>query len=209
MTPEFFYFDIGNVLLTFDHGRMCRQMAEVAGVSAEVVQWAILPNDDAGDVQWKLESGELNEDEYYEHVCQAVGARPPREELEQAASDIFGEIPETLELVRKLAAGGRRLGLLSNTNGIHWRHFFDGGYPVLEECFEVPLASFQVGSMKPEPAIYLAAVEKAGLPAEKVFFVDDKPENVAGALECGLDAVHFTGAPQLARDLANRGVEIA
>lgn len=33
MRPRFFYFDLGNVLLYFDHSLAMRKMAKIAGVS--------------------------------------------------------------------------------------------------------------------------------------------------------------------------------
>ena len=37
MPPKFIYFDLGNVLLRFDHELACRQMAAVAGTTPELV----------------------------------------------------------------------------------------------------------------------------------------------------------------------------
>jgi FMN phosphatase YigB (HAD superfamily) len=62
--------------------------------------------------------------------------------------------------------------------------------------------------MKPHREIYDHAVQRTGLPATEVFFVDDKPENVAGAVAAGMDAVLFTTVPQLEADLRQRGVTL-
>lgn len=205
-TPEFFYFDLGKVLLEFDHARMLRQMAEVAGVPVDILRTALMPSGDpaAGDSQYLLEAGSLSEEDYYAGLCERLGSTPARPDLDLAASDIFAPMEDSLRLVDRLRAAGRRLGLLSNTNPIHWRFFTDGRYPWLNESFEVLLGSFHVGAMKPDPAIYAAAVERAAAPAERVFFVDDKPENVEGAIAMGLDAVVFTGAADLERQLSLR-----
>lgn len=206
--PEFFYFDLGKVLLDFDHGRMVRQMAEVAGVSVEAMRDALMPGGDPskGDSQWALEAGQISEEAYYEGLCERLGVRPPRAELDLAASDIFTPIDASLDLVKRLQAAGHRLGILSNTNSIHWRFFLDGRYPELIDCFEIKLGSFEVGSMKPDPVIYLSAIELAEVPAERVFFADDKPENVAGAKAVGIDAVQFTDTAALVGELQQRGV---
>lgn len=206
--PEFLYFDLGKVLLDFDHARMLRQMAEVAGVSVGAMRSALMPEGEPteGDPQWRLEAGQLGEDAYYESLCEALGTRPPRAELELAASDMFTPIEASFDLVERLASAGCRLGLLSNTNPIHWRFFMDGRYPALPTAFEVLVGSFEVGAMKPDPLIYRVAIERAGVAAERVFFTDDKQENVDGAIACGLDAVLFTGAEALAEQLRSRGL---
>ncbi len=207
-TPEFLYFDLGKVLLSFDHARMVRQMAEVAGVGVEAMRAALMPSGDPseGDAQWRLEAGQLSEEAYHEGLSERLGCRPPRAELDLAASDIFAEIAPSMRLLERLKAGGYRLGLLSNTNPIHWRFFLDGRFPTLNEVFEVRLSSFGIGAMKPDPVVYEAAIERAGVPAERVFFVDDRPENVEGAIACGIDAVLFTDTSTLESDLRTRGI---
>jgi glucose-1-phosphatase len=207
--PEFLYFDLGKVLLAFDHARMLRQMAEVAGVTVEAVRDALMPRGEptVGDAQWRLEAGTLSVDGYYEHLCESLGKRPPREELWLAASDIFAPIEASMDLLERLHTAGHRLGLLSNTSPVHWEFFMDGRFPTLARVFEIPLGSFHAGTMKPEPAIYHFAAQKAGVAPERVFFTDDRAENVEGARVCGLDAVLFTDTAQLERDLRVRGLE--
>jgi putative hydrolase of the HAD superfamily len=48
-----------------------------------------------------------------------------------------------------------------------------------------------LGARKPDPVAYTAAVERLGLPARAVLFVDDLAENVIGASSAGLPAVLF------------------
>lgn len=209
MPPEFLYFDLGKVLLSFDHGLMLRQMAGVAGVTPERMREVLMPAGEPtpGDAQWRLEEGQLSEDAYYEDLCDRLGSRPDRAAFDLAASDIFAPIEPSMRLLERLKAAGHRLGLLSNTNPIHWRFFLDGRFPVLNGVFEISLSSFGVGAMKPDPRIYAAAVERAGVPAGRVFFTDDRPENVEGAKAFGIDAVLFTDTGTLESDLRARGIE--
>ena len=59
----------------------------------------------------------------------------------------------------------------------------------LESAFDRVILSFEVHSMKPDPAIYRAAVEHLGdVPAERAVFVDDQPRYCDGATAIGLDA---------------------
>nr|WP_261342823.1 HAD-IA family hydrolase [Pirellulimonas nuda] len=134
-----------------------------------------------------------------------MGSRPDRAALDLAASDIFAPIDQTWQLVRRLHAGGARMGILSNTNPTHWRIVTDGRWPILTECFEHAVLSYEARSMKPDRAIYEQAIDRAGVPAGEVFFVDDREDNIAGAIEAGLDAVVFRSAEGLERDLAERG----
>jgi FMN phosphatase YigB (HAD superfamily) len=205
MTLSFLYFDLGNVLLSFSHDRMCRQMAEAAGVSPQLVRDALFAESGSKSVQWRFERGDLNALAVYEHFCERVGARPNMEQLFAAGCDIFDEIPASVALVERLAGAGHRLGIMSNTNTIDWS-FVTSRFPFLKRFFDHFVLSFQVRAMKPERAIYEHAVQLAGAPAGEVFFADDRQENVEGALAAGLDAVLFTSPDQLTAELARRGL---
>jgi putative hydrolase of the HAD superfamily len=204
-TPSFLYFDLGNVLLAFTHERMCRQMAAAAGVTPELVREALMETE-SPTVQWRFERGDLDALAVYEHFCEAVGARPDREALFAAASDIFDEIPGSVAIVERLAAAGRRLGILSNTHPVDWDYIVSGRFPFINRCFEQYVRSYEVRAMKPERAIYDVAVRRAGVAAGDVFFTDDRAENVEGALAAGLDAVLFTSPEALAAELQRRGM---
>jgi len=206
MKPSFLYFDLGNVLLSFSHERMCAQMAAVAGVTPAVVRRALFESTGETSIQWRFERGDLNALAVYEHFCEAAGVRPDRDALFAAGRDMFAEIAGSVAIVERLAGEGRRLGILSNTNPIDWGFVTSGRFPFLNRCFEQAILSFEVRSMKPDRAIFEAAVERAGVPANEIFFTDDREENVEGAIAAGLDAVLFTSPEQLVKELQVRGL---
>jgi FMN phosphatase YigB (HAD superfamily) len=205
MKPAFIYFDLGNVLLSFSHERMCAQMAEAAGVEPEQVRRALFGDDDGPSVQWRFERGDLNALMVYEHFCEAVGKRPDMDKLFAAGCDIFDEIGDSVTLVERLAVAGNRLGILSNTNPIDWGFVSSGRFPFLNRYFEQTALSFEIRAMKPDRAVFEAAARLAGVSTNELFFVDDRAENVEGALAAGVDAVLFTTAPALAAELRQRG----
>jgi FMN phosphatase YigB (HAD superfamily) len=202
MPPRFLYFDLGNVLLKFDHKIACRQMAEAAGVEPEVV-WKTAFE---GPLFLQYERGEVSSEEYYQRFCEATGSRPDRAALELAASDIFWLNAPIVALVGQLKMAGQRMGILSNTNQAHWQFIDRGYYGILADRWEQYALSFRLGAMKPEPEIYRAAAELAGVAPEEIFFVDDRPENVEGARRAGFDVVLYTTATALAAELHQRGV---
>ena len=205
-TPAFFYFDLGNVLLSFSHERMCQQMAAVAGVSAELVRHALFETPGSTrSIQWRFERGDLNVLAVYDHFCETLGVEPNRDELFAAGRDIFTEIGDSIAIVEQLAAAGHRLGIMSNTNPLDWEFVTSGRYPFLNNLFQQHVLSYEVRSMKPEPGIYEHAVRVAGVEPSQVFFTDDRLENVEGAIAAGLDAVLFTTPDKLREDLQERG----
>lgn len=197
----FIYFDMGNVLLTFSHQKGARQMAEVSGIAPELA-WRVVFDD---GLHWEYERGEISDKEFHERFCKATGSQPDLAALERAGSDIFEVNLPVLPLLSRLRTNGCQLGVLSNTSAAHWR-FVTREFPVVFEMFEVFALSFQIGSMKPDAAIYQRAQLLADVPAAELLFFDDRPENVAAAKLQGWDAAVFSDAATFARDLENRGI---
>ena len=90
---------------------------------------------------------------------------------------------------------------------LHWRH--------LEQAFGIPslghgaLASYAVGALKPDPAIYEVTEQRFGLDPSRTVFVDDRAVNIAAARARGWQGiVHRSPATTLAA-LAELGVEVA
>jgi len=69
--------------------------------------------------------------------------------------------------------------------------------------------SGEIGILKPERGIYDRHVEVFDLDPEACLFIDDSEKNVEGAIHAGWQAVHFTGAEKLRRDLGQLGLLVA
>lgn len=145
----------------------------------------------------------------------------PGPAFERAFADVLG-LEEHEGLVGRLFAGlrqdrrmqdavaafrraGVRTGLLSNSWGTgesYDRARFD-------ELFDVLVVSGELGVRKPEPEIYAIAVERMGLPAERLVFVDDLPGNLKPARALGMaTVVHRDAAATLAELEALLGVAL-
>ena len=88
------------------------------------------------------------------------------------------------DVARRARAAGVRVGLLSNSWGMDM-------YPrdLLDAHFDVQVISGEVGLRKPEPAIYDLAVQRMGLPAHRIAFVDDLGPNLPPAERVGMRTV--------------------
>jgi putative hydrolase of the HAD superfamily len=210
----FIYFDLGNVLLNFDHDLMCRQMAEVvqaAGGSAspERVKEVLFQERDGHDaLEWRYERGEVSTDDFYAEFCSAVGATPDRNQLATAAYSIFTANLSVRKIVGCLLAARHKLGLLSNTNELHWQYVSQGRDDLLiPSAFDALALSYELKCMKPDKRIFEQAAKLAGVSPQEIFYVDDIPGHVAAAREVGFDAVQYTTVPQLVKDLRQRGIE--
>jgi len=202
--PEFFFFDLGNVIVTFDHEIAWRQMGRLIGQPADVVRAAIF----SSGLQQKYELGEVTERQFHEQFCRATGGRPDLEALLRAGREIFTLNPRVMSIVAQLHAAGHRLGILSDTCPSHWRYLAGGQFPGIDTFFSLAVLSFETRCAKPDPAIYHIAARRAGVSPARIFFVDDRRENVAGARGEGWDAVVFQGVETLVADLRRRGVNV-
>ena len=110
-----------------------------------------------------------------------------------------------LGTLQQLAASNQcMLGALNNeareTNKYRFQTFG------LFDYLDVALSSCYLGLRKPDAAIYERALDILGRPADKILFIDDRIENVNGAIGAGMKAIHFQGEEGLRRELANLGV---
>jgi putative hydrolase of the HAD superfamily len=76
----------------------------------------------------------------------------------------------------------------------------------LRKHFRVAFSSCYVGLRKPCAPIYRRALDILGTPPERVLFIDDRQENVAGAESVGIKGIRFTGESALRSELKNLGV---
>lgn len=199
--PRFFYFDMGNVLLDFDHDIACRRVAALTGLGADRVRQEIFRS----GLELRYERGELTTEEFHSEFCRRTGAEIAVDQLAEACSDIFSLKPEMPGLLRQLRAAGHRLGLLSNTCAAHWQFVYPRGFAELWPPFEQFALSFELRSLKPEPEIYQQAAALAGCALAEIFFVDDRADNIAQARDLGMDAVQFESPERLIDDLRVRG----
>ena len=201
MAIRYLFFDLGVVLFDFDHAKGCRQIAAVSGCSPEKVDSILFES----GLEDAFETGLVDADEFHSQFCQASGGSPSKEDLLNACSDIFSMNVSMMPVVGQLAVVGFPMGILSNTCSAHWEHVFKN-HTFLRQNFRDYVLSYESKSMKPDGKIYLDAIKVANVSASEIFFIDDKPENVEGAIAAGIDAVLYTTANQAMIDLETRGL---
>ena len=200
---DFIYFDLGKVILDFDHHAGCRQVAEIAGVTPDQVDAALF----GSGLEVRYETGLISCEAFHAAFCQSTGSGISQTDLLHSMSDIFTPNREIFPLIAQLGAVNFPIGILSNTCRAHWELVFNR-YKILRDFFEPVILSYEVNSMKPDSKIYERAIELAGCGIRKCFFVDDRQDNVDGAISAGMDAVLYRSVPQLVVDLVGRGVNI-
>ncbi len=202
---RFVYFDLGNVLASFDVQRACENVAR---------RWSVDPGDvrrviwDSG-LQDRFEHGEVTVDEFASTVRCGLRldvAMASTVELADRLSDMFEPILEMVDLVDEVRRCGVRLGILSNTCEAHWQWLTRAQYAALRGPFDQIILSYEHGLMKPHLSLYRIAAEKTGEQAASILFFDDRVDNVAAAQASGWRGHQFTDAGSAREVLRLAGV---
>ncbi len=202
---RFVYFDLGNVLASFDVQRACQNVAE---------RWPVDPADvrrivwDSG-LQDRFEHGEVSVDQFASTVRQGLKldvTAAPTTELVDRLCDMFEPIVEMVDLVDEVRQCGMRLGILSNTCEAHWQWLKRAEYAALRGPFDHVILSYEHGLMKPHLSLYRIAADKTGEDAASILFLDDRPDNVAAAVASGWRAHQFTDVGSAREVLRGAGV---
>jgi epoxide hydrolase-like predicted phosphatase len=193
-------FDFGNVVCSFDVGRFLAKLHGWSGVPVETLRGRVY----GSNLHSMYERGEISSEEFRDRIARMTGARVPVEAFEEGFTDIFTPLADTQALIPKLK-GRYRIGLLSNTNECHFRRHIRH-VPVFP-LFDAVTVSFEVGALKPDPAIYRDALRKLSLPPEACVFIDDIREYAEGAKAVGIHGIRYTGPSDLMRELSVLGVD--
>jgi 2-haloacid dehalogenase len=117
---------------------------------------------------------------------------------------IGGLVPGTGEVMRALNTAGVRLFALSNWNSNTFARI-RSRYAELDR-FEHIVLSGDHGCTKPGERLYRIALERYGLPPERLLFIDDNPANIAAGERLGIRGLQFSSAGELHADLVELGL---
>lgn len=198
---EAIIFDFGNVIYRFDRKIFLAELAARAGRPPEDLFRKIYDS----DIPKRYELGEITSEEFYQLVCSAISVRIPKDEFIKAFNSIFEPVPGMNDLLRDLKKR-YRLGLLSNTNELHFEHTIR--WAEVFDLFDSVTLSYRVGEMKPGEKIYRDALSKLSLPPARCIYIDDVKKYADAATAIGMRGIHFTSRPGLIGSLREQGIEL-
>ena len=82
-----------------------------------------------------------------------------------------------------------RVGCLSNSNPLHWAALKDE----IENLFDIVLCSHLLGSVKPDQAIFVRALQECNVQPRDIYFFDDCLANVRAAHGLNINAFCVNG----------------
>jgi len=144
---------------------------------------------------YNLEKGSSSPEIFRASVRQMIVIQKDDAEIDKAWTAMILDIPaDRVRYLEKLKSR-YRLFLLSNTNEIH-RMKFHGDFEAnfgysFYDLFERNFYSHEMGMRKPDPQIYIEALEEANIIPSETLFIDDMKENIEAARTLGLKVLHI------------------
>ena len=194
-------FDYGLVLTGPPHPPAWEEMKATLGATEEDFHTAYWRH------RHEYDCGVLDAPQYWKAVAQDVGQQVEEPQLNlllEADTALWTQPnPPMIAWAAALQQAGVRTGILSNLG--------DGmEVGVMRSCgwmggFAHHTFSHRLGIAKPQAAIYEHAAAGLGVPAAEVLFIDDREDNVAGALSAGMQALRYGEHGDFVREFHARG----
>jgi HAD superfamily hydrolase (TIGR01509 family) len=188
-------FDIGGVILRTEDFYSRSALAKRFGLTRQQIEDLVFNSDSAIEAS----VGKKTAEEHFRYVWDSLLV-PEKER--QTCEDEFWDgdsIDMTLISFLREQKGIRRIALLSNAwSDLRFR--LENEYKCMD-AFDVSIFSYEVGMVKPDPAIYRLALERVGAEPSEAIFVDDNEPNVAAAAALGIHAIRFQNTSQVLSEI--------
>ncbi|MBU1781814.1 HAD family phosphatase [bacterium] len=202
MSYKLLIFDLGKVMLDFNHLDSCKRLSNFSPYSPlEIYQRIFVTG-----LEKDYDEGKISSREFYQEVLKRLEIKSLEvnfEDFKRIWGDIFFEIPFLDKLMNSLKKN-YQIYLLSNTNEIHF-NWVCQKFEILKIPEEYIL-SFQLGYRKPDKRIFYEAVNKAKVSPKECIYIDDIKEFVEVAGSIGITGIHFKSKEELEKDLKALGV---
>lgn len=193
-------FDVGNVLYQWDIRTLYAKLIDDPAALDHFVTTVVTPEwhfqHDAGR---PLAEMVAERTEQFPDHAELIGHYVPR-----WLETIPGPVPGMIDLAEKLALLGYPLFGITNF-GVEFWELFRPTAPIFD-LFQDIVVSGAEKLVKPDPAIYHLAIKRFGIDPARALFIDDREDNVAGAILCGLQGHVFRDCATLEAELVQRGV---
>lgn len=206
MAIEAVIFDLGNVLIDFDHRPAAEKISRFCDKDPEGIYGLFFDS----EVTRLFEQGKISPQDFFLRVKEMLDLKIDYDRFLSIWNGIFFLSDKNRSVYRlaKSLKKSYRTAVLSNVNVLHFE-YVKKNFAIFD-AFHSVITSFESGVTKPDPLIYEKALEVLSVSsAASVFYTDDRPELVAKSRELGIRGFVFQDASQLRRDLENAGVTAA
>lgn len=197
---EVILFDLGNVILPFNHYQIAEKLLPFTkrrDFQDPKKIFSYLFDFGNGAIN-DYEVGKISSSEFYQSLKEFLQLTISFEDFKPIWNEIFWENEGVSEIIRSLK-GTKRLGLLSNTNPLHFDYILSK-FPIVR-VFDRWLLSHEVGFKKPAIEIFEKTIEWAEVEPRQILFIDDLKTHIEVAASLGMRGIHFVSEDQLRNEL--------
>jgi FMN phosphatase YigB (HAD superfamily) len=195
---------VGNVLVHIEPAAFLRSLSIHTPENRGYYQSRII------DIVKRYERGDDSTEEFFTHLDLLFNGRDGTlhrnhggkdyyspNEFKNAMLSIVGVQVEGMEEIVRRVGASVPLGLLSNTNPVH----FDYCLQTFRVLRNIPthFLSYQLKALKPEPEIFARVTMQISFPPGEILYIDDLSENVDAARAAGFLGHQFIGVKEIER----------
>ncbi len=195
-------FDLGNVLVSFDHFLAVQKVAALTELTPQVIHDLFFNSQNAK----KFEEGKIPPRKFFSEVKKTLKLKVTYQDFLLIWNDIFFLTKDNQKVSRLVQILNKQycLAMLSNINTLHY-DYLKKEFPVFG-AFNYIFVSFKMGFIKPDPKIYLKALSNMGVLPEETFYTDDRCDFIKEACKLGIKAYVYKGNTQLKQDFLREGI---
>ncbi len=186
--PKAIIFDLGNVLLPIDLDKTYSAFSAYSSFNKEDICSIINDN----QLWVPYESGKQSDSEFREFLRSRLDLTISDLEFDEAFSALLLKFHEGVYDWLASLQSRYHLILLSNTSSIHAERFTKVSLGPLGQnlfsLFNHVYYSFEMGLVKPDPAIYHRVLSEQSFSPSEVLFFDDNLANINSAKSIGIDS---------------------
>lgn len=200
MSIKLVLFDMGKVILDFDHHKISVRLAKISGLPLNVVHAAVFKTRE----EIAFEKGFMSPKAFFARLKRKLRLKLSYKRFIPLWNDIFRPMPGMGALVTELRKKRRPLAMLSNTNKLHF-DYVKSKYPVIGK-FDRYFLSYKLGLRKPDKRIYAAVLKLTGLEPREIIYFDDVPDFVRAASKMGYNAHLMESSEKCGKALKGYGL---
>jgi len=201
MSIDTIIFDLGNVIINFDHNIALKKISNYSPKDINQIYKLVFSSVLIED----FEKGLITPQDFFSNLRRTLCLENlDYSEFVPIWNEIFTENKDVSNIIQILKENNFKIILITNVNKLHL-DYVKSTFKILNKIDKI-IASCEVGIRKPEPQIYQLVQKIADKKASDLIYIDDLVELTEAAKGLGFSVINFDNANQLKNELINYGI---
>jgi glucose-1-phosphatase len=187
-------FDIGNVLIRFDHFAISESLAKYAYRGPDEIYELVFKK----GIVLDYDKGKISSRDFYDSLIKTIGLHADFSLFRDLWCESFYENKSIIKIAAQLKKSFN-VAILSDTNHLHFS-FMIRNFHVLR-IFKKFFLSYKLKTVKSEKIVYSKILCNLGLEPSRILYIDDRKDLTEIAKNLGYNTIKFTNTSRLKKDL--------